>query len=259
LVGSLLHSDDLGEWERLFGLPKWLALALDGLLVSALDVQRGVAAGIALLEAIPVGVDVRAAGNRFLWELLEGTKDGLIALLPTGGLADVLHKVAALHWRRLKDAEIAPEEWRQTRRQALALTDTLDKGSPEAAIGACIEAAAWDPATSRTVVSDTCRCWIGVMSQAAAARQSNWTPEDDARIHALLGRLHADAKAKAGDGGGGINAFKLLEQQQPQEATRFKAHLALQQTEYAVQWQRAVDCLQRVLAGEGRVALAIGV
>lgn len=247
LVGSLLQGEDLDAWEQRFGLPKWLALLLDGLLVAAPALPEGVACAIELLQALPVGADADAAGSRCVLALLEGGDCGLATLDPGEAAATALAAVAGLHRRRLSGELIAPAQWRQLRRETVALVDTLPPDSADAAVGACIEAAAWDPASSRTAVSDTLHGWLRAMTAAAVARE-DWSAADDERIKALLAQLHAEAKAVADYDGAFIDVFQLLERKHPQQATRLKAHMAHGRGQAAVQWRRAAEALRAALA-----------
>ncbi len=247
LVGSLLQGEDLDEWERRFGLPKWLALVLDGMLANAPDVKRGVACGIELLESISVGARLSGVGSHCVLELLEGDRCGLTTLRQVGPLASTLHQVAALHRDLLNGHEIAPVQWRRVRAAAVSLTDTLDENSLEARIGTCIEAAAWDAASSRTLVSDVLRTWIWAMS-ASAEQSSGWGPADDERIKTLLASLHAQAKVEATDPNAHIDVFKLLERVYPDDAARLRANIAGQHERRAAQWQRAADVLRGAFA-----------
>jgi hypothetical protein len=247
-VGSLLQGDDLSKWERLFGLPKWMALAIDTLFAEAPDLQQGIASGISFLEAVPIGADLRTAGNQMLHELLSDGEGSVASLLPTDLLRDVARSVANLHGRTLQGFEVTPEEWRIMRRYAVAKTDLAEVKSIESVFGACIEAAAWDPTTSRTAVSDTCVGYIRATTELAVARHSNWTSDDDDRIRALLNSLHANAVAQEGYDGSFVDVFKLLAEHHPKQAGLLQEHINLEGRFGAEQWQYTVNLLKRVLS-----------
>jgi hypothetical protein len=94
----------------------------------------------------------------------------------------------------------------------MAATDSLATGMQKA-VGGTVEAAAWDPATTGMVLSDTARSWLAIDLQAAPAKV--WS-EDDRAIQARLNGLFAGAKA-SGIASDKIDVFKLLEQHHPAE------------------------------------------
>lgn len=249
LVGSLLQGENLDEWERLFGLPKWLALAIDNLFASGPDLKAGLEFGIALLDAIPVGADMRTVGSRVVIELLEGLPCGLLPIVSMHAMTETLISVSLLHRRITDGGDVDAAEWRAVRRRAVAQTDAVERGSVDADVGACIEAATWDPRTSRTAVSDTGRVWIKATSDAEVARQSGWCAHDDERMKALLDRLHADAKAAGATGF--IDVFKLLDEKHPEEARQLKAQIALEHACRGAQWRKITDLLLRVATEAG--------
>jgi len=249
LVGSLLRGEVLNEWVSRFGLPKWLALALDELFVAAPSVDEGVGQGIAMLEAIATGATLDVAGSHLLLGLLEDA-DLAAAAADHGALVETLRRVRALHGSRCADEPVAAAAWRAVRRDTVALTDTLPSGSPLAAVGACIEAAAWDPASSRTVVSDTLRNWL--VAKTVAATSVHWSADDEARVNRIGERLYADARAQATDPEAFIDVFKLLEDQHPDEAAGIKAHAHRQHEQRIQAWRHAAALLLDALCDVGR-------
>lgn len=248
LVGSVSRSDDLDAWESQLGLPKWSALAIDILFASGPSLKTSADWGLALLDAIPLGIDLSDAGSRMIADLLDGEVCGLSSAVGDRSLGEVLQSVVAFHRNILDGNTVEAADWRAVRRLAVTQTNTFPAGSIEALIGACVESAAWDARTSRTAVSDTCRSWINAANGISMARQSAWTQADDDRIKSLLDRLHADAKAQAPDDGRFIDVFKLLEEHHPDQATQLKAHIKLQKSSYAEQWERVTRRLQHVVA-----------
>jgi dipeptidyl aminopeptidase/acylaminoacyl peptidase len=245
VVGSLLQGEELERWENGLGLPKWLALLIDTVMVEAPEQQEGVLRAGGLLR-VAAATELGDAGSRCILALLDDAH-GLASICADGPMCTLLAHVLALHRQRSAGAAVAASVWRHTRQQALALTDTLPPGGLHALVGGCIEAAAWDPALSRSAVSDTLRCWLRAML-AAAMEDYGWTDADNARIRALLETLHADAKAVAGeDAGSFIDVFKLLEQHQPQEAARLRARLAHERAQHAACWRQAATLLDAAL------------
>lgn len=254
LIGSLLQSEMVDAWEDVYGLPKWLALALDGQFIAAPDDAEGVRAGIALLEAIAPGADLSVAGNRCLLEFLQGPSVGLSTQAVPGPLAEVLDRVAGLHQARIHGQTVEAAQWRQARRAAMEATNALPPNTPEATVGACIEAAAWEPATSRTAVSDTLRIWGWVMRGTAQVPATSNMPdmsdEEHARIRALLQRLYEDAKAERGDDAH-IDVLKLASEKHPEVYARMRANNAWKSKQerrhFEPLWQSSVDVMRAAL------------
>ncbi len=252
IVGNLLQSEDLDEWERRFGLPKWLALLVDTLFASAPDLPRAVESGMALLQAVPIGEDLTAAGHRILVEFLAGREYGVRTSLPEDRPPRALATVVGLHDRAIRGDPVTPEEWRLVRRQAVAETDHAPEHSLEAEFGSCIEAAAWNPSQSRTSVSDTCRKWMGAMVSQSFANDPEWTLEDDALTKTRLEQLYAQEVKLKGEGER-IDVFKLLGLSHPEHAARLRAHNAFKRQCVTEQWFRANQLVKDVLeTGEAR-------
>jgi hypothetical protein len=253
LVGSLLRSEDLDVWEADLGLPKWLALALDGVFAAAADAGLGARAGIDLLDAITPGADLGPAGSRCLLDLLQDPVHGLTTLAAADALAEPLRMVAALHRDRTHGVPVDAQQWRRVRRAAVEATNALKVNAPEALVGACIEAAAWDPAGSRTVVSDTLRTWSWVMGAGAEplGNMPDMSDEEDARIRALLARLYADALAASDETQPYIDVLELAAERHPEVYARMRANLDYQngrQQELSIAlWQRSVSVLRSAL------------
>lgn len=255
-IGTLLRGDDLGRWEAEFGLPKWLALAIDSMV--AANPALGVAWGIHLLQGIPVGMPMDTMGSRSLLELLNGHSHGLLGLEGAAALAEVLEGVAALHAARLAGQDVDSARWRAARRAAVAQTNAQEPGSVAAATGSCIEAAAWDPAQSRSAVSDTLRGWINARIAAEMAVYP-WSKSDDEDMKQLLEILHAEDKARRAPGDTAhTNVFLLLEEKHPEKALRLRTYYRYQKSQYARQWRQAALVLQNVLhAAEGDAPAAL--
>jgi hypothetical protein len=107
----------------------------------------------------------------------------------------IVRCVADLH-RRAAAGDTPPEaEWRDARAAAMAATDACETRL-EKSIPAAAEAAAWNPATSATVVSDTVRAWdrlFPLRVPALVGRGATLNQE----IKAWIEQLEAEAE-KAG-------------------------------------------------------------
>lgn len=255
-VGSLLQGEDLERWEAQFGLPKWLALAIDSMIGA--NWKDGVAWGIRLLQGIAPGMPLDTAGSRCLLELLNGQTHGLRNLEAAAGLAETLEAVAALHAARLSGQDVGSAQWRQARRTAVAQTNDQTPGSVAASVGACIEAAAWDPMQSRSAVSDTLRGWMNARVATHMAAYP-WGKADDEDMKRLLDTLHAEDKASRPPGDAEYtNVFTLLEQKHPEEAKRLVAYNRYHNGQYAEQWRRAAEALETILlTGDDSTAPAL--
>ncbi|WP_200848813.1 hypothetical protein, partial [Raoultella sp. 18093] len=126
-----------------------------------------------------------------------------------------------------------------------------EPGSVAAAAGSCIEAAAWDPAQSRSAVSDTLRGWINARVAAEMAVYP-WGKSDDEDMKQLLEILHAEDKARRAPGDTAhTNVFLLLEEKHPEKALRLRTYYRYQKSQYARQWRQAALVLQNVLHAAG--------
>ncbi|WP_406625219.1 S9 family peptidase [Acidovorax sp. SDU_ACID1] len=248
LVGSLLQSEDVEQWQPCLGLPAWLALALDGVLANTPDLAAGIRRAVALLEAVPAGIDLSLAGSRCILVLLLDPAHGLASFAQARAepLAGILQAVAALHLACLRGDRVEPAEWRRVRRQAVQETDGFAKTDVEAALGAVIEAAAWDPRTSRTAVSDTLRQWAWASSaRAARSDPPGWTADDEQRVRQRLEELHRQAKAQAlpGQEHEHIDVFKLLREQDPALYDHAMLPGRYRKAQAARQWDIGLDLL----------------
>lgn len=244
MVGSLLRGDDLDQWQIQMGLPKWLALLIDGVWSGAPSRKEGVTAAIAIIQGVETGIDVTRVGSRFVMCLLSEAIEKVSGFGPRGEMGKLAADIAQLHRRCVEDGDVSAGEWRDVRRAATTVVKDLAPDSVDAALGACVEATAWDPRRSRTVVSDTLYYWLRARV-ALTLRDYGWTSADDSRIQLLLDTLNAQAVASAPDEQ--TNVFTLLERHHPEEATRLKARFAYERQQYADYWRRALQILMEEL------------
>ncbi|MFA6232279.1 MAG: hypothetical protein WC617_19225 [Rhodanobacter sp.] len=244
VVGSLLRGDDLNQWQDQMGLPKWLALLIDGVWSGAPSRKEGVTAAIAIIQGVETGIDVTRVGSRFVMCLLNEAIEKVSGFGPRGDMGKLAADIAQLHRRCVEAGDVSAGEWRDVRRAATTVVKDLAPDSVDAALGACVEATAWDPRRSRTVVSDTLYYWLRARV-ALTLRDYGWTSADDSRIKKLLDALNAQAVASAPDEQ--TNVFTLLEQHHPEEATRLKARYAYERQQYAAYWRHALQVLMEEL------------
>jgi hypothetical protein len=243
LVGCILESADLEQWEHALGLPQWLATTTDGIAAAQESVDAALAFGVDLLGAIRPGADVSRAASAVIVSVLTDAGDfvGKLADVPAE-LDDLSAQVQALHRRVLDGERPAPAEWRPVRRAATALTDTLASDLLKS-LGTCVETAAWDPTTSTAVVFDTLR----VYSQAAghkADAESGYTADHDANIRThlqLMWDTHLAHQPELRQQG--VTVFSLLEEHHPDVAATLKWKMQLDRDAYAYANRRAAEVL----------------
>lgn len=244
LVGGLLGSEDLDQWTREFALPKWTALLLDMVAVMQPSAEEAKAAQISLLEALPVGVDLDQYGNLVLSRFLKETEKDLSFLPTNHPLRAILAGVMELHEAEMLGKSQKPAEWRKARSEAIAVTDQAAPDSLEAKFGAVIEAAAWDPRTSRSVVADTFRSWVNarrdVVVQQKVADQGLLTFEE---TKALLDKIHAEERKKRKDPKEFIHVFGIMEERYPKEHKDMMSFHRIQHEEAVKQRNKGLDII----------------
>ncbi|MCU6501328.1 hypothetical protein LPN04_26330 [Rugamonas sp. A1-17] len=243
LVGCILQSDNLAQWEQTLGLPQWLAVTADGIAATLPSADATLAFGVDLLTAIQPGADVTSAGSAVVVDVLTDVGDfmGKLADVP----AEVLRisaEVQALHRRLLNGERPASAEWRAARRAATAQTDTLTSEMLQS-LGTCIETAAWDTTTSASVVFDTLRVYSRAVTHKADA-ESGYTKELDTEIRANLKLMwdnhlagHPEREQQ------GITVFSLLEEHNPELAKKIRWKTQLDREAIAYANRRAATAL----------------
>lgn len=243
LVGCILESADLVQWEHTLGLPQWLATTADGIAAAQESVDAALAFGVDLLGAIRPGADVSRAASAVIVSVLAdaGGFIGKLADVPAE-LSDLSAQVQALHHRVLDGERPAPAEWRPVRRAATALTDTLASDLLKS-LGTCVETAAWDPTTSTAVVFDTLRVYSKSAGHKADA-ESGFTADHDANIRTHLDLMwnthlaHQPELQKQG-----VTVFSLLEEHHRDVAATLKWKMQLDRDAYAYANRRAAEVL----------------
>ncbi len=243
LVGCILESEDLAQWEHVLGLPQWLATTADGIAASQESADAALGFGVDLLGAIRPGADVAAAGSAVILDVLADAAAfiGQLAEVPAD-LAEASHRVQALHRRLLAGERPAPAEWRAARRAATALTDALSSDLLKS-LATCVETAAWDATTSKSVVFDTLRVYSRAAVQKADA-ESGFTAADDANIRDHLKRMWDTYLADNPDlQSQGVTVFSLLEEHHPDVAAKIRWKSQLDREAYSYANRRAAEVL----------------
>ncbi|OYO31517.1 hypothetical protein [Janthinobacterium sp. PC23-8] len=243
LVGCILESDDLTQWEQTLGLPQWLALTADGVAAAQESVDAALAFGTDLLGAVRPGADVSRAGSAVIISVLADADEfvGKLTDIPAE-LKHLSEQVQGLQRRVLEGERPAPAEWRPVRRAATALTDTLESEVMKS-LSTCVETAAWDPTTSKAVVFDTLR----VYSQAAvhkACAEAGYTVEIDNEIRTHLKLMWDTYLADRPElQGKGTTVFTLLKEHYPEVEAKIQWKMQLDREAYAYANRRAAEVL----------------
>lgn len=243
LVGCILESEDLTQWEVKLGLPQWLATTADGIAAQLESVDAALTFGVDLLNAIQPGADVSPAASAVILDAL-GDANSFVAALAdvSADLQQAVAQVEGLHRRVLKGELPEPAEWRAARRTATALTDAQPSELLQA-LSTCAETAAWNPQTSKAVVFDTLR----VYSRAAIHKtnaEAGFTKADDEHIRAHLKSMwdtHLAAQPELQEKG--VTVFSLLEIHHPDVAEKLSRKTRLDRETYIAANRRAAEVL----------------
>jgi hypothetical protein len=194
-VGCMVHDSDLAVWQERTGIPKAVGSALD-VASSYLDEPEQAARFVLeWVEAVEVGQDLRSVAPALVEWLLSDGEHGIHRLAEDETVRRMVSGIADLHRRAASGDMPSETEWRAARTTALAVTDACGK-SADKSIAAAAEAAAWDPATSAAVVSDTVRAWVNAFPRRVPGLVGRGAMLNR-EIKAWIGQLKADAE-KAG-------------------------------------------------------------
>ncbi|MGV7207869.1 hypothetical protein ACLB1G_08435 [Oxalobacteraceae bacterium A2-2] len=243
LVGCVLESEDLAQWEQTLGLPQWLATTADGIAATLPSADAALGFGVDLLSAVRPGADVTPAASAVIVDVLADAGEfiGKLAEVPAE-LSQISAQVQALHRRLLDGDRPAPAEWRAVRRAATAQTDAQASELPRS-LATCVETAAWDATTSTAVVFDTLRVYSSALTHKSDA-ESGYTKELDTEIRAnlkLMWDTHLAAQPELQQQG--ITVFSLLEEHNPEMAAKIRWKTKLDREAYAYANRRAAEVL----------------
>jgi hypothetical protein len=160
-VACMVHDTDLAIWQARTGIPRAVGGALDIAASYLDDPEQAARLVLEWVEAVEVGQDLGRVAPALIEWLLTDSEHGIHRFADDEAVRQMISRVADLH-RRAAAGEAPPEaEWRAARAAAMAATDACEK-PVEKPIAAAAEAAAWNPAASATVASDTVRAWAGL-------------------------------------------------------------------------------------------------
>jgi hypothetical protein len=236
-AARMADDPNLSVFQQRLGIPKAFGGLIDTIAASLGTAARATQFAEDWLGAAPVGSDLHGVAHAVLLWLLTDPEHGLVRHATSDAERQMIDRVAALHRRSRSGEVVDARQWRDARTAAMAATDSL-QGGMQKAVGHTIEAAAWDPASSGTVLADTARNWMATEGQAAPDRISS---EEDRAIRARLKGLFEDAKA-SGAASERIDVFKLLEQHHPAEAAELRKKIAAQR-EQANDWAVALGAV----------------
>jgi hypothetical protein len=194
-VACMIHDTDLAVWQERTGIPKAVGCALDVVASYLAEPEQVARFVLEWVEAVEVGQDLRGLAPALIEWLLSDGEHGICRSAVDGTLRRTVGGVADLHRRAAVGGEPPEAEWRAARVAAMAVTDVC-ANSVERSIAAAAEAAAWNPATSATVVSDVVRAWA-MLFGLRVPELSGRGAVLDREIKEWLARLEAEAE-KAG-------------------------------------------------------------
>lgn len=235
-AGAALGSDDQERWQADFGLPEWLAVAIDVLAMTASSADEGWQAAAEVLEAIPAGASLDANAYDLVAGCLAGKPGALIDMSDDEDVRQCARSLSSLHRRASSGEAVEPSQWRAIRREIDQLCPDKGAEGARAFHVQCLEAAAWDPLVSRTTVAETLRTWMRAVAQR---HQYPWTQADHDRIKARLDELYQAAKAEGTENK--INVFVLLEEQSPEMAEEIKQHNRTDKQAFETAWRAMRD------------------
>jgi hypothetical protein len=191
-MGCVVHDAGLALWPQRTGMPKAFGAAIDAVAKYLGSPENAGWFAVEWLDAVPVGEDMAGVAHGLIGWLLTDDAYGILRLATTEAAQEVVRRVAELHRRGEAGQVPTAAEWGAARAVAMAVSDACEKGT-EKLVVATAEAAAWNPATASTVISDTLRAWsmLGA-ARGGAARQAHAE-----QVNRDLQARHALAAAEA--------------------------------------------------------------
>ena len=116
------------EYERLFGIPRIIAILEDGIF-EGLSNEDAKWWPLAFAKSIPVGADLSMIWPKFAIWLLADEKEGVIRHVKTDKSKESIMDIVALYKREVDGEEFDVYEWVKARRAANANADDADDAS----------------------------------------------------------------------------------------------------------------------------------
>jgi hypothetical protein len=147
-----------------------------------------------MLEAIPVGADLRQVPHRWVLWAWHGAAENLRSFMNESGFRDAGTDAAVLHARVANGAVVDKREWREVRSRL----NLLASGNDDAALAASVLAAScWDYATVPGAAADMASAWEQ-MVMARVSRDENWGDADRTRVQQLIIGARSTAEDRVG-------------------------------------------------------------
>jgi hypothetical protein len=156
--GCVVHDAGLALWPERTGMPKAFGAAIDAVAKDLGSPENAGRFAVEWFDAVPVGEDMGGVAHALTGWLLTDGEHGILRLATTEAVREIVRRVAELHRRGVAGQLPTAAEWGAARAAAMAASDACEKGT-EKLVMATAEAAAWNPATAATVISDTLRAW----------------------------------------------------------------------------------------------------
>jgi hypothetical protein len=195
-MGCVVNDTGLALWPERTGMPKAFGAAIDAVAKNLGSPENAGRFAVEWLDAVPVGEDMGGVAHALIGWLLTDGEQGVLRLATTEAVREMVRRVAELHRRGAAGQAPTAAEWGAARAAAMAVSDTYEKGI-EKLVMATVEAAAWNPATAATVISDTLRAWSLLGSARGGAGRKEHAEQMSRELQTRNAQAAADAE-KAG-------------------------------------------------------------
>lgn len=244
-AAALIDSSDAQVWEAELGLAQWMAYAID-YTTPRFSAERIVAFVSELLQAVPLGSDSCQLANRVMIEVVASIEVQLASgSEQTRPLIAACSQIKNLHAQMLDGGMPTPAAWRVARKAAVEATNGISDPL-EKSLGACIEAAAWNPLQSPTTVGDVLRL-RGQLPAEHVSQLFGWTDEDDQRTRRLLSEMHE--KYLKDKPFAGKDVFMHLREDHPEAEARLLAYTQFQNKQGVRAAEQAAEQLLNAARG----------
>ncbi|MGJ8515056.1 X-Pro dipeptidyl-peptidase (S15 family) [Carnimonas sp. R-84865] len=194
IVGQLIQGDNVSDWEAQTGLPAWVGMLADMLVFMGPDDREALRVAVDLLGTIEGGQPLERTAGVCVLNLLTHPRIGLLGqgIEFPEPLQQVFDEIVATYRRFVCGDTISDREWRAIRRRVIFCVDDLEEGSMAEYAGRCIEAAAWNPTTSFTVVADSFKSLFTLRNEHEFGYYP-WSSDDYQRLQALSRQVIEEA------------------------------------------------------------------
>ena len=226
-VGSIEAQADVDAT----GYPESLVILQDELFATLIwsDSKTGFRAGALeaarnWLAVVPVGAQLSQSPTRLVAWLLERIALASRVEERSPALWGLLQEVLQAHSRQAEAGSVTRKEWAALRNRAGTLAQSTESGDLGWAFDA-IEAAAWDPASSRVILTELANVFCQQRSQTALA-EWGWTRDEADRIHAVLQGIFDETQPQR-DSGEDVDIPSIFNQREPVMEARYVEHMSV--------------------------------